>query len=109
MRAVTLLTIATDHPAFAGHFPGRPIVPGALLLDAALHAAAQARQATGERTASGPAMRCQIALAKFLSPVQPGETLSISCTGSDQGQTRFVIASSGRQIATGTFVFESAP
>lgn len=33
-----LLRIASDHPALAGHFPGHPIVPGALLLDEALHA-----------------------------------------------------------------------
>nr|MDP2191264.1 3-hydroxyacyl-ACP dehydratase [Rhodoferax sp.] len=102
-------TIAADHPAFAGHFPGRPMVPGVLLLDAALHAAAQARQPPGERTASGPAMRCQIASAKFLSPVQPGETLTISYTRTDKGQTRFVIAGGGCQVATGIFVFGNAP
>ena len=101
-------TIAADHPAFAGHFPGRPIVPGVLLLDAALHAVAQACQPPVERTASGSAMRCQIASAKFLSPVQPGETLTISYTCTDKGQTRFDISGGGRQVATGIFVFGSA-
>jgi len=32
------LRVESDHPALAGHFPGHPIVPGALLLDEALHA-----------------------------------------------------------------------
>ena len=33
MGAVTTVTIAAEHPALAGHFPGAPILPGVLLLD----------------------------------------------------------------------------
>ena len=106
MQGETSVTIAADHPAFAGHFPGRPMLPGVLLLDAALHAVTQAREASGETSAFGPAVRCQIASAKFLSPVQPAETLTISWTGTASGQTRFDIAGSGRQVASGAFVFE---
>jgi 3-hydroxymyristoyl/3-hydroxydecanoyl-(acyl carrier protein) dehydratase len=32
--------ISADHPALPGHFPGRPIVPGALALQCILDAAA---------------------------------------------------------------------
>jgi len=98
---------AAGHPAFAGHFPGRPMVPGVLLLDAALHAAAQARMSVGN--GQSDALRCQIASAKFLSPVRPGETLTISCTPTPAGHTRFDISGGGRQVATGTFAFESVP
>ncbi len=107
MPGETILTIAVDHPAFAGHFPGRPIVPGVLLLDAVLHAVAQARQAAGANRADEPGAHCRIASAKFLSPVQPGETLTISYGSTDTGQTRFEIASSGRRVATGIFIFGS--
>ena len=31
--------VPADHPAFPGHFPGRPILPGVVLLDAVLQAA----------------------------------------------------------------------
>ena len=101
----TTVCFAAGHPAFAGHFPGRPMVPGVLLLDAALHAAAQARMNAGD----GHELRCQITSAKFLSPVLPGETLTISCTPTPAGHTRFDISGDGRQVATGTFVFESVP
>ncbi len=103
----TTVCFAAGHPAFAGHFPGRPMVPGVLLLDAALHAATQARMRTGN--GQGDALRCQIASAKFLSPVLPGETLTITCLPTPAGQTRFDISAGGRQVATGSFAFESVP
>ncbi|OOG48246.1 3-hydroxyacyl-ACP dehydratase [Polaromonas sp. A23] len=98
------LNFASDHPAFAGHFPGKPMVPGVLLLDAALHAAQ-----AGSSRGPGAAWRCQIGSAKFLSPVLPGETLVISCTPTKGGHVRFDISGQGRQVATGTFTFESSP
>jgi 3-hydroxyacyl-[acyl-carrier-protein] dehydratase len=59
--------IDADHPAFAGHFPGRPIVPGVVLLDFALREVA--------RSLDSPVTGWRIASAKFLAPVGPGSTL----------------------------------
>ncbi len=50
-----------DAAFFAGHFPGRPIVPGVLLLDQAILYA--------EACQGGGARRWQIAQAKFFRPV----------------------------------------
>jgi hypothetical protein len=63
--------IARDHPAFAGHFPGRPVLPGAVLLSLVLEALADAG-----RTVT------RIEQAKFLAPVGPGERLALTVLGS---------------------------
>lgn len=86
------LSIPVDHPAFAGHFPGRPIVPGVVLLDCAQHAI---ESATGV-TLTG------VAVAKFLSPVGPGEALTLAHEQVDAG-VRFQIAAADRQVANGRF------
>lgn len=95
------LLIAIDHPAYAGHFPGRPILPGVVLLDAALHALA---------TRLGMAGAAQLKSAKFHSPVQPGETLTLHATESPAGGFRFDIRCGDargdeRNVASGSLVF----
>ena len=103
------LCIAADHPAFAGHFPDRPILPGVVLLDAAVHALTEARRAASDPPQGGTPAVCQIISAKFLSPVSPGETLTISCSGTASGSTRFDISGGDRKVATGTLAWQAAP
>ncbi|MGB4810856.1 MAG: hypothetical protein WBP13_00030 [Methylophilaceae bacterium] len=92
-------TVPLDHPAFAGHFPGMPILPGVVLLDIALLSIANAR---------GLALDSfEISTVKFLSPVNPGETLSIEHTISAKGTINFDILVEDRKVATGSFVPES--
>ena len=92
MGAVSL-EISPQHPAFAGHFPGTPIVPGALLLDEAVRALSEA--------ADLGAAQCEIAAAKFLSVVRPGEVLSVEHERCDDGGMRFVIRTPDRTVASG--------
>lgn len=87
-------TVAVDHPAFAGHFPGRPILPGVVLLDRALAlAAAQFALATAT---------LRLTSAKFLSPVAPGETLVFALQRKANGSVQFAIRCGERAVASGT-------
>ena len=90
------LPIAIDHPAYAGHFPGRPILPGVVLLDAALHALA---------ARLGMAGAAQLKSAKFHRPVQPGETLTLHATELPAGGFRFDIRCGERSVASGSLAF----
>ncbi|MFW5432316.1 MAG: 3-hydroxyacyl-ACP dehydratase FabZ family protein [Methylophilaceae bacterium] len=89
-------TVPHDHPAFAGHFPHMPVLPGVVLLDTALHAMINANQLDGANY--------QINSVKFLSPVQPGETLMINHSTSNQGTLTFNISASDRKVATGKII-----
>lgn len=70
-----------DHPASQGHFPGNPIIPGAVLLSEALSAV--------EEVLGTSLARCRIRSAKFLRPVRPGDRIDIECSRSPDGQVKF--------------------
>ncbi len=94
------LPITVDHPAFAGHFPGTPIVPGVVLLDAALHAIA---------AATGGALRgCQLNSVKFLHPVTPGVTVSVVYEVMPNGAIRFDILADTGKIASASVLLADA-
>jgi 3-hydroxymyristoyl/3-hydroxydecanoyl-(acyl carrier protein) dehydratase len=95
-------TVPVDLPAFAGHFPGRPIVPGVILLDRVLDLIA-----AGHGVGGGVA-GWSIANAKFLSPVGPGETLTFTWRTRPGGAIEFAIASAGRPVASGLLAAPAA-
>lgn len=95
MRELTL-TFAADHPVAAGHFPGNPIIPGALLLAEVLRCI---EQAEGTRFAS-----CNIKAAKFMHPARPGDKINIEYARSARGTIEFQCAVAGTKVLTGGVV-----
>jgi len=60
-----ILCILPEHPCLAGHFPGRPIVPGVVMLDAILQEA--------QRWLGRPLQVDALPQAKFIAPLLPGQ------------------------------------
>src|SRR3954467_496028 len=89
--------VPADHPSFAGHFPGQPLLPGVLLLSETIEAALGVPALCA---ALGAAPR--LANAKFLAPVRPGQDVEIR---SDHAGARlaFELHSAGRIVAAGQF------
>jgi 3-hydroxymyristoyl/3-hydroxydecanoyl-(acyl carrier protein) dehydratase len=85
-----------DHPTAAGHFPGNPVIPGAVLLDTALTAIAAA-----EGLEPGP---CRLRAAKFLSPVRPGEHMRIEWQAAATGGIAFTGSVEGRPVMSGALM-----
>ena len=74
-------TFPSDHAAAQGHFPGNPIIPGALLLSEALRAI--------ETSLGKDLCPYQIRSAKFIRPVRPGERVSIDFSRRDEKRISF--------------------
>ena len=94
------LPIPADHPAYAGHFPGRPILPGVVLLDAALRILAT-RQSMQVATGRNSSQRSSSARS---SPARPS---TLHYAESPAGGFRFEIAGE-RSVASGAVVFKQA-
>lgn len=86
-------SLPADHPALPGHFPGRPIVPGVLLLDAVM-------QAIAERDGAAPT---QLLHAKFTAPVGPGEAVALTLGAPRSGRVAFSAHVGERLVAKGEF------
>jgi 3-hydroxyacyl-[acyl-carrier-protein] dehydratase len=91
-------TIAAEHPCLPGHFPGRPVVPGVLLLQTVADLAG--RELPGCRLAAVPAV-------KFTAAVAPGAEVVVQFDPPRAGVAlTFRCEIRGKTVAQGSLMFE---
>ena len=93
--SVRALAVPADHPAYTGHFPGRPILPAVVLLGEAL-AEVVARTGIAEEAWT-------LQQAKFVRGVTPGQALAVACEAGPDGAQRFEIHAGEELVASGRF------
>ena len=90
------------HPCLPGHFPGRPLVPGVVILDHVV-AAIEAEH--------GPLGALRLPQVKFVQPLAPDETaeIALDATPVDAGtRWRFRVERDGVLLASGDVVAGNA-
>lgn len=95
------IEIAAAHPAFEGHFPGRPLLPAVVLLAEVLAALASASSRGMEQWT--------IASAKFLMPVVPGTPLTLAHDSATAPSVRFEVRSPQGVVASGVAAARADP
>jgi 3-hydroxymyristoyl/3-hydroxydecanoyl-(acyl carrier protein) dehydratase len=95
-----ILAIDAELPAFQGHFPGDPVVPGVVLVDWAIRLGQEAFGSQG--TFAG------LDQIKFLEPVRPGGEVELVVAlerGDGGSRLRFQYRSGSGRMASGTVLF----
>ncbi len=86
MQQTGQFTIPASHPSLPGHFPGRPVVPGVVLLEEVL-------------ACLPPGLT--LLTAKFTSPVQAQETVCVASTARQDGKVHFAAHVGDRAVLHG--------
>lgn len=78
--ATGVKNVTANEPFFQGHFPGRPVMPGVLIIEAMAQTAAVIVVASLGASAEGKLVYfMSIENARFRKPVEPGDQLKLFC------------------------------
>lgn len=87
--------IPAEHPSLPGHFPGRPLVPGVVLLDRVLEAV--------EAHVGKELGALRLPQVKFMQPLLPGEAARVELDG-EAPRWRFKVWRGDSELASGEVV-----
>lgn len=103
--------VSVNEPYFIGHFPETPIMPGVLLIECAAQLCSLVIAPDNAAADEKLYVLLKVKDFKFLKPVVPGDTLTISveCTMSSAAAYEFsaVISADGKVKAKGSMLFTS--
>lgn len=103
--------VSVNEPYFIGHFPETPIMPGVLLIECAAQLCSLVIAPDDAAADEKLYVLLKVKDFKFLKPVVPGDTLTISveCTMSSAAAYEFsaVISADGKVKAKGGMLFTS--
>ena len=91
-------TIPSDHPSLDGHFPGRPVVPGVVVLE---HVVAAVEAAHGAL----PPLR--LPQVKFVQPLLPGQPAEVVLEARAPARWRFRVLRGDALLAAGEVVADA--
>jgi len=91
------MRIPASHPALDGHFPGHPVVPGVVILDAVAGALA--------RHVGEPVQVAGFPVVKFLAVLQPDRDFEVVFADRRPGMVAFELVCGPTRIASGTVSF----
>jgi len=74
-RFRVIKNVTYNEPHFLGHFPGHPVMPGVLIIEAMAQASVASLKHHPEFTPGSIPYLAGVNGARFLKPVRPGDTL----------------------------------
>lgn len=105
-RLLAIKNVSINEPFFAGHFPGNPVMPGVLVVEAMAQAAGMLAHLDAEREGRPSELfyLVKIAQARFIRVVRPGDRLELDVVQKRivRGMGQYVCAArvDGRDVAS---------
>ena len=104
-RIVGIKNVTLNEPFFSGHFPGYPVMPGVLIVEAMAQTAGVLVLKSIDDRDSKLVLLVSIEHARFRKPVAPGDTLRLEMTVIKRKAT--VAKMAGRATVDGLVVAEA--